>query len=356
MPGRNTHEPLVVAMTRPCPAEASTLQAWRAAAHDAPPMLAPEFALLTARLMREREWLLVGARAGETLVSALPLVRRGRTLLALRSDHTPRVDAVGDADALPAVWRAILGARGWDVLELRGVPEDSPLARVLPEMAVDDGCRVTVREVSRAPWFAIEGIEQRIHRRFRGDMRRLERQLGGVELERIERFDRAAMRDVVRLEAAAWKGAAGSAIGCDADLVRFYTALTRVFAARGHASIAFLRARGRRIAAQLAMEDATTYYLLKVGYDPEFAHFGPGQLLVRETAADAARRGLSVYDLMGKDTPWKTKWTEQARPHVEVRVYRSSVGGRTRHFVREVVRPLAGRALRTARGGTAASD
>jgi CelD/BcsL family acetyltransferase involved in cellulose biosynthesis len=329
----------------------SALELWRTLAIHAPPMLAPDFILLTARVLEEPEILLFGARHGLALRAALPLVRHGRTLVALRSDHSPRFDFVGDAEALPALWQAIRDTDGWDVLELRGVPADSPLAVALPTLACADGCRVLMRETSRAPWFEVAGIEQRIHRRFRGDMRRLERQMGGVELERIAHFDHDALRDVLRLEAAAWKGAAGTAIACDPRLATFYASLARLFARRKTLSLAFLRAGGKRIAAQFALEDESTFYLLKTGYDPDYAHFGPGQLLVREAAADAARRGLVRYDLCGQDTAWKLKWTSLVRSHVEVNVYAPSPRGRARHFVHGVARPLAGRALRALRRG-----
>ena len=317
-------------------------------------MLAPEFMLLTAGLLGNAAVVLVGARQHGQLAAALPMIRRRRTLHALRSDHTPRVDLVGDPDCMPALWRAIRTAGGWDVLKLRGVPVDSPLARWLPALASDDRCEVRVRETSRAPWFSVKEIEQRIHRRFRGDMRRLERQLGGVELEQVKAFDREALNDLLRLEAAAWKEVAGTAIACDERLVRFYATIARVFARKGALSIAFLRARGKRIATQLALEDKTTRYLMKVGYDPAFAHFGPGQLLVRETALDAERRGLQRYDLLGKDTAWKMKWTNQVRAHVEITIYAPTPGGRARHLLREVARPFLARAWRTLRGSAVA--
>ena len=255
--------------------------------------------------------------------------------------------------AAPVLWRAIRAVDGWDTLELRGVPADSSLALELPGMARADRCRVYVREVSRAPWFEVQGIEQRIHRRFRGDMRRLERQLGGVELERVTAFDRAALREVLVLEASSWKGRAGTAIACEARLVAFYAAIARVFARRGQLTIAFLRARGRRIAGCFALEDAETFHLLKIAHDPEYAHYGPGQLLVRETALDAARRGLARYDLLGHDTAYKMKWTDNVRPHVEITIYAPSLRGRARCWAREVARPLAGRAGRAIRALTA---
>jgi CelD/BcsL family acetyltransferase involved in cellulose biosynthesis len=342
-------EPFALSVERGTRAFARVLAEWQELAVEAPPLFAPELALLAARVTGAREATLFGARQEGRLVAALPLARQGRSLQALRCEHSPRVDLLGDPAALPALWRAVHQAGGWDVLELSGVPADSPLALALPQLARDAGYAASVRETHQVPWFFVEAIEQRIHRRFRGDMRRLERQLGGVQLERIARFDRDALRDVLRLEAAAWKGAAGTAIVCDERLVRFYGALSRVFARRQRLTLAFLRAQGRRIAAQLALEDATTFYLLKTGYDPEYAHFGPGQLLVRETAADAHCRGLQRYDLLGRATAWKMKWTDQTRSHVAVTVYAPTPRGRALRFVREVARPLAGRLRRALR-------
>jgi CelD/BcsL family acetyltransferase involved in cellulose biosynthesis len=337
-------EPALVPLHRRAVQRAAWIAAWRRMSESAAPYLRPEFPLLAARLASEKEPILFGAADGTELRAGLPLARRGRTMVALRTDHTPRVDLAGDASALPAVWQSIRQAGGWDVLELTSVPADSPLATKLPELARADGCAVHLVETHRAPWFEVDGIEDRLHRHFRGDMRRLERQLGGVELERVSSFDRAALADLFRLEAAAWKGVAGTAITCDPKLVHFYTTLARVFARQRRLTLAFLRARGKRVAAQLALEDGATYYLLKVGYDPEFAHFGPGQILVRETAADARRRGLRRYDMMGKDTPWKLKWTDTARPHVSLTVYAPTALGQARWFARRVAAPVIRRA------------
>ncbi len=347
--GSGRVEPLALKINRKSRSFDETRAQWSRLGRLGPPLLAAELALLTARLVREPDPLLVGATRRGTLVAALPLARRGRTLRALRSEHTPRVDAVGDPSVAPALWQAIRAIDGWDTLELRGVPADSVLALELPQMARAERCSVYVREVSRAPWFEVQGIEERLHRRFRGDMRRLERQLGGVDLERVTTFDRAALREVFLLEAASWKGSAGTAIACEARLVAFYAGIARVFAGRGQLTLAFLRARGRRIAGCFALEDADTFHLLKIAHDPEYAHFGPGQLLVRETAHDAACRGLTRYDLLGHDTAYKMKWTDNVRPHVEIRIYTPTLRGRARSWTREVVRPLAGRAGRALR-------
>ena len=133
----------------------------------------------------------------------------------------------------------------------------------------------------------------------------------------------------------------------------FYAGIARVFARRGQLTIAFLRARGRRIAGCFALEDAETFHLLNIEHDPEYAHYGPGQLLVREMVLDAARRGLARDHLLGHDTAYKMKWTDKVRPHVEMTIYAPSLRGRARCWTREVARPLAGRAGRAIRALTA---
>ncbi|MGH7269794.1 MAG: GNAT family N-acetyltransferase [Polyangiaceae bacterium] len=330
------------------------LEQWRLLAGlNGSPLLAPELSLLSVRLLPGSVPLLAcaGGPHPRQASAVLPLARRGRALAALRSDHTPRVDLVGDIRALPALWRAVREAEPWDVLRLRGVPADSSLALGLPDLARDDRFRVSVVETSRQPWFDVRGIEQRIHRRFRGDMRRLERQLGGVVFERVPAFDRAALRCLFHLESAGWKGAEGTAIACDPRLVAFYSGVARVFARRRQLTLAFLHAQGKRIAACFALEDSQTFHLLKIAYDPRYAHFGPGQLLVRETARDADLRGLVHYDLHGHASPYKLKWTDRVRPHVEVTVYAPTARGRALHWTREVLRPRAGHALRAIQGG-----
>jgi CelD/BcsL family acetyltransferase involved in cellulose biosynthesis len=324
------------------------LMQWAALALNASPLLAPELALLTARLAREPEPLLVGVEHGNGLVVALPLARRGRTLKALRSGDTPRVDFVGEPGAMHWLWRAIRGIGAWDALVLRGVPGDSPLAVELPEVARSEGWTATVREIGRAPWFEVQTVEQHIPRRFRWDMRRREEELGGVELERVTAFDREALADMRRLEASDPRRRT-QRIRSDVAIARFYAATARVFARRGQLSIAFLRARGKRIAGCFGVEDASIFHLVKMAQDPEFGRYDPGQLLVRETARDAARRGLLLFDMMGRDTPSKRMWTSHGRAHVEIRIYAPTLRGNARALANWVARPVAARLARSVR-------
>jgi CelD/BcsL family acetyltransferase involved in cellulose biosynthesis len=313
---------------------------WRALAHH--PFVAPEWLAILGALASPGEPLVYGARRGETLVAALPLALADRTLQALANDHTPRFDLVGDPAALPAIFARLVCDPRWDSLELVHVPADSPLATALPPLARAAGLRVAIQPAECSPYFALEQFEERLGSKFRGNLRRRARKLPDLAFERVAAYDRAALDCGLALEAAGWKGGLGTAIACDARLTRFYHALARSFARRGRLTLAFLRAQGKRIAFHFALEDDRVYFLLKPGFDPEFASFGPGQLLVREAAADAARRGLVEFDFLGWDMEWKREWTDRGRPHVGIHVYKQSLRAQLRYAARHVLRPRAG--------------
>jgi CelD/BcsL family acetyltransferase involved in cellulose biosynthesis len=315
--------------------------------------LAPEWFALAARLLVDGEPLIVCARRGDELVAALPLVRQGTILRSLGNDHTPRFDLVGDPAALPLLWQFLRTEPDWAVLRLETVPVTSTLARTLPQLARAAGFLVRVAPAAKSPWFALAGFEERLSAKFRSNLRRRARKLEEVAYERVATYDAAALDEGLALEAAGWKGARGlgTAIACDPRLRRFYHAIARTFAKRRQLTLAFLRARGRRIAFHLALEDARAYYLLKPGFDPAFASFGPGQLLVREAAADAARRGLLEFDFLGWEMDWKLEWTDCVHPHVHILVERSTLRGRLRHAARDVLRTRARTLRRVLRMG-----
>jgi CelD/BcsL family acetyltransferase involved in cellulose biosynthesis len=325
---------------------------WQGLTRAAPPILAAEFFCATARWLVEGEPLLMGARAGGRLVAALPLVQAGDELRALASDHSPRFDLAGEAGALPALWRAVAALPGWHVLALDEVPAASPLATALVDLAERDGCLVAVHPGGRSPYMPLGDFESGLRGRFRRNLRSRARKLPGLAFERLSGADSAALdralEQAFALEAAAWKADAGSAIQCDDRLRGFYGEIARRFAATGRLSLSFLRVHDRRIAVHIAVEDASTYYLLKPGYDPEYSASGPGHLLVERAAVDARARGLGELDFLGREMAWKAEWTARAREHVSVRVYRPSLVGRVRFATEQKIRPAVGWLLRRA--------
>lgn len=287
---------------------------------------------------------LVAWRDGE-LVGVLPLLRERRRLAhvpahilrSLSDDHSQRWDAlIADAEVARALMDRLLQDRGWDALELRDVADGPSGAGLLADAARAAGCIVGDWPAQRSPVLELpsDPAALRLDAKFRANLRRRARRLaediGPLSLERVTdpaALD-AALDEAVRLEAAGWKGAAGTAIAGDPVLVARYRALAHAFAARGALALMFLRAGDRRVAFHFAIEEEGTYYLFKVGSDPRLARYGLGHLLVDAVTRDLIARGARALDFLGDVAEWKREWTETTRATRWLYVFRPTLFGR----------------------------
>jgi CelD/BcsL family acetyltransferase involved in cellulose biosynthesis len=122
-----------------------------------------------------------------------------------------------------------------------------------------------------------------------------------------------ALEEGLRIEAAGWKGRAGTAIAADETTHRFYSLLARRAARRGWLRLHFLRVGERRIAFDFSLFYAGKAFMLKPAYDPAFAACSPySQLLVR-ILQDHFARGVKEFDFLGREDGWKFDWATRTR-------------------------------------------
>jgi len=294
-------------------------------------------------------------RDGARLVALAPLMRsetrmyglRVRRLGSLYNPHVPRSDflvARGAQDACRALWRHLRDAeRGWDVLELCQLPPHSPALTELPALARADGFLTGAWSAPGSPYLPIAGswadYRGRLRAKHRSNLRnRLKRigRLGEVELEVVSSADglARALEDGFRLEAAAWKGKAGTAIDTSPELRLFYTRLAQRMASCGRLRLHFLSLDGRRIAFGYSLFHERRLYLLKPGYDPKYAHLSPSGLLVLKVLEHAFQQGLAEHDFLGVDDAWKLEWTDALRPHRWLYVFSRSARAALLHALK----------------------
>src|SRR5262249_8662186 len=130
-----------------------------------------------------------------------------------------------------------------------------------------------------------------------------------------------ALEDGFRIEAAAWKGATGTAITSDPAVRLFYRRLAEQTADRGWLRLQFLRLNGRRIAFGYSLSYRNTLLLLKTGYNPEYRPYSPGHLLMWQVLRQASQEGVTEFDFLGADASWHADWTTHARPHAWLFVF-----------------------------------
>jgi CelD/BcsL family acetyltransferase involved in cellulose biosynthesis len=270
------------------------------------------------------------ARGAEGAPSAIaPLVRRaGRLGLLGHEMYEPADLLVASPADLAALAAEVVGDGA--PLALGRIPADSGTLAALRE-AVGGRGLVRVAPVTSHPEIALGeqweepggGLSSSRRSALRRSRRKAEK-AGEVEVELLApgAAEAGELLDLAfAIEARSWKGEAGTALAQDpprAAFIRRYAAET---AARGTLRLQFLRLGGEAVAMQIGIEWKEQLWLLKIGYDAAHSAASPGQILLAESIADAARRGLRAYQLLGEAAEWTRAWTSDEHASVAVRVY-----------------------------------
>jgi hypothetical protein len=143
-----------------------------------------------------------------------------------------------------------------------------------------------------------------------------------------------AIREGLRIEAAAWKGERGTAILSDPSVTDFYICLARREADLGQLRLSFLRVGGKRIAFNYLLQNGNKLYAVKIGYDPQYHTYSPGNMLLNLILKDACARGVQEYDLLGGDDDWKFEWTKEIREHRWLFLFRPRIWPRVLHYLK----------------------
>jgi CelD/BcsL family acetyltransferase involved in cellulose biosynthesis len=107
----------------------------------------------------------------------------------------------------------------------------------------------------------------------------------------------AALGDFLALEAAGWKGRAGTAAARDPAIHAFLDTAVQALARDGKAAIVRLMVAERAIAALIVLRSDDTAWCWKIAYDESHARASPGvQLMLHATEALLADHGLTQVD------------------------------------------------------------
>jgi CelD/BcsL family acetyltransferase involved in cellulose biosynthesis len=282
--------------------------------------------------------------ADRSLIGAAPLMQSTgwtcgiplRRLEAIYNYHTPRFDfliAERHDEVYAEIWKELSQPDGpWDAVILAQLPEASPTLAALCQHAACADWRYGYWHSPPSPVVPLDGGYETVISRQKPKERyslrkRLIRlsELGEVELEAITERDRVAevMPDVLRIEAAAWKGENGTAMNCDRSVAEFYTRLAERTADLGWLRIYFLKLGDKRIALDYTLYKNLTVYAVKIGYDPEYHAYSPGHLLLQKILQRACAEGYDEYDFLGGDDGWKYIWTQEVRRHEWLFLFRN---------------------------------
>jgi len=302
-----------------------------------------------------KELFVLLVKSGQEIIAIAPLMLgrarmyglKVRRLEFISNVHTPRFDFIvarQQDDAYGAIWTYLVSCSGlWDVLSLSQLPAGSRTLEELPRLAAGGGFLSGLWLSGDSPylplhgtWDAyVKGLDQKHRSNLRNRLKRLSRR-GEVGVETIATIEHvaSALTDGLLLEAAAWKGAAGTAICCRPEVQQFYTKLAERAAERGWLRLHFLTLDHHRIAFQYSMFCRDKLYLLKPGYDPAYAPYSPSNLLCYLVLRDAFDHSLAEHDFLGTAESWKLEWTLATRPHSCLFVFPRLLRLRLLHYIK----------------------
>lgn len=239
-------------------------------------------------------------------------------------------DALGEAE--PETLR--LTQREWSSLRIPRVPARSNLLGALRgsglRYALSDAGASAFCDVSSED--ALKAVSKENLRNVDRLRRRAERELGFVAVDSVndESVATTTFDRFVAVEDAGWKGASGSgtSLASNTRAQAFFREVARRFQQDGRARLDFLTIGGRDAAAQLALRAGSTWFLLKIGYNPDFKDVGPGGILLKafleEMVANPQIREVNLTT----NPPWASRWHFQTEPVYHVFIYNNTVRGR----------------------------
>jgi CelD/BcsL family acetyltransferase involved in cellulose biosynthesis len=301
----------------------------------------------------EQELHLITVRAGGELLAVAPMMRTRASIYGFKADalhaiynpHTPRYDFIvaknPDARVYEAIWAELVAHSDCELIVLAQIPAESQTLSSMETLARRDGWRTGQWIAPASPYIRLgcdydsffNGLSDSCRFNLNKRYARLQRH-GPVDVEIVTERDRIdeAMRDGLRIEAAAWKGARGTAMLSDPAVAEFYIRFAKREADLGELRLTFLRLGGKRIAFNYLLESRSKLYAVKIGYDPEYHAYSPGNMLLNLLLRDACGKGIEEYDLLGGDDEWKFEWTKETREHRWLFLFRNRLRPRLLHW------------------------
>ena len=266
---------------------------------------------------------------GPQWVAALPLVpcRIGRLIPAAGLPTNPwspcgelLLDPTTDADAAMDVLLAAAGELSWPLLWLNETVPEAPRWQALlracsrAEMTASYHERYRVGRVEINQTWDI--YRKHLPKSHRQAMQRYLRRLEGEGEVRFEMRSHLSVAEVepwlqeaFELEDRGWKGAVGTSVLRAPDMFRFFVLHAEQLADWGQLETAALRLDDRLLAFVFGFRAKGVYFAHKIGYDPNFSAFSPGQLLFHHIFERLHAEGeVCALDFLGPLSQALSRW------------------------------------------------
>ncbi len=136
------------------------------------------------------------------------------------------------------------------------------------------------------------------------------------------------------------KGSEGRSLFDIEELKKFMTNILSTFSTNGWLHIALLELDNETISYFIGFQYSGTYYAWTTAYDPGFAYYSPGKLLMENVIQRCFNKKYNEIDLLRGASTFKSEWTNHKRESFRVGLFRKSLSSKFLDFGFWTVRPF----------------
>lgn len=230
--------------------------------------------------------------------------------------NTDYLDVIVDdgvrKECAPAIFNYLCKARSWDEIDLENLRCTSPLLQpagcgeLCESVKEQDACPVLT--LPRSADEFLDSLPRQLRHNLSYYRHKLS-QSGEVTFEQAIEDNFAELFDaLINLHLARWSMNDMTGVLFADDVKRFHRDAARDLLTHGALRLYGLCLDGSIIACLYGFHHARcTYYYLS-GFDPEFAQYSPGTILVAHAIQEAIREGATAFDFLRGREDYKYRW------------------------------------------------
>jgi CelD/BcsL family acetyltransferase involved in cellulose biosynthesis len=243
------------------------------------------------------------------------------------SSHMDFLRAGEPGDALEQCIETLCRAeKGWDILAVRKLPEESETLRALRRMSGRGGFSFLEVPANRYPFIAVDGsfdsylktkVSKRLRKTLRNRQNRMKSSGNTRFLHECEIDLDMSFEELISLAEKGWKHRVGKDPLTRANNRSFFRELAKQLRDAGVLSLSCVELDGEKIAFDLSFIMRGTYFAYYMIFDESRADLSPGKIMVAHMIEEAFGRGVSEINLSEGQEEYKLEWTSSCHDYRE---------------------------------------
>jgi CelD/BcsL family acetyltransferase involved in cellulose biosynthesis len=267
---------------------------------------------------------------GKKLKGMLPFyIRNGRnagkitaTILGMgNSDYLDGLVENRSEEITDYLFETFMNARSeWDLLDIDDLPQSTPLIRSIRKQGgvLKQSSEGMMINLPRNPDEFLARLQSQHRYKIRKAVRSLTN-LGDLELEYAEQSQLPEfLNDLVRLHSATWKMRNQNGVLSGNRIVCFHKEVISRSQEKGLLGLFRLKCGEKTISIVYGFIKKPTFYSYLGGFDPEFARYSPGGVILLYVIFELIRKGFREFDFLKGSEPYKRMWG--AEPYIRYRI------------------------------------